>query len=286
MEQREKIAVARALWEQGMSKRGIAGHLGVHRETVGLWLQGIEDKGLVGFVEAYEQAKKKPRKKRQTEAWIKEKVFEIRTREHECCGEKIAYFLRVEFGISLSVSKIYEILGEKLQLRSKWKKNQPRGYCPDAQAAREVVQMDTIDFGEVFAFTAVDIYSKEADVSLAPSLTAREGYRFLQTSMQRRFDGYVQIIQTDGGSEFEAEFSQHVRQFCLHHRLARPYKKNEQSFIESFNRTVRKECLGWERYSKYQIPKLTEQVERFLYRYHYHRPHLGFDPLRPPLLIK
>ncbi len=286
MEQREKIGLALGLYEQGMNKRAIAEHLGVHRETVGLWLKSIEAKGLVGFLEAYTLAKKKPRKKRQTEAQVKEKVFEIRAREHECCGEKIAYFLQHEANIQLSVSKIYEILGERLQLRSKWKKNQPRGYCPDASSAREVVQMDTIDFGEVFAFTAVDIYSKEADVSLAPSLTALEGYRFLQTSMQRRFDGYVQIIQTDGGSEFEAEFSQHVQEFCLHHRLARPYKKNEQSFVESFNRTVRKECLGWEKYTPHQIPRLTEQVERFLYRYHFHRPHLGLEPLRPPLLIK
>lgn len=286
MEKREKIALAQVLYEQGMSKQGIAKHVGVHRETVGLWLKGIETLGLVGFLEAYEQSKKKPRKKRQTEAWVKEKVFEIRAREQECCGEKIAYFLKQEYDHTLSVSKIYEILGERLQLRSKWKKNQPRGYCPDAQAPREVVQMDSIDFGGVFAFTAVDIYSKEADISLAPSLTAKEGYRFLETSMCRRFDGYAQIIQTDGGSEFEAEFSQHVREFCLHHRLARPYKKNEQSFIESFNRTVRKECLGWEKYTPNQIPRLTEQVEQFLYRYHYHRPHLGLQPLRPPLLLK
>lgn len=286
MEKREKIALALTLYQQGMNKRAIAGHLEVSRETVGLWLKEIEALGLVGFVEAYEQAKKQPRKKRQTAAWVKEKVYEIRTREHECCGEKIAYFLELELGVHLSVSKIYQILAERFQLRSKWKKNQPRGYCPDAQASREIVQMDSIDFGEVFAFTAVDIYSKEADVSLAPRLTALEGYRFLQNSMHRRFNGYVQIIQTDGGSEFEAEFSQHVREFCLHHRLARPYKKNEQSFIESFNRTVRKECLGWEKYTRAEIPRLTEQVERFLHRYHFHRPHLGLTPLRPPLLIK
>ena len=30
--------------------------------------------------------------------------------------------------------------------------------------------------------------------------------------------------------------------------IARPYKKNEQSFIESFNRTVRGGCLGWTKY--------------------------------------
>lgn len=101
--------------------------------------------------------------------------------------------------------------------------------------------------------------------------------------MPRRFDAKVSLIQTDGGSEFEAEFVQAVGGFCDRHRVARPYKKNEQAYIESFNRTVRKECLGWSKYKPDQIPDLTADVEAFLARYHYHRPHLGFVPMHPPL---
>ncbi len=37
--------------------------------------------------------------------------------------------------------------------------------------ARSGANMDTIDFVRVFAFTAVDIFSREADVFLAPELT-------------------------------------------------------------------------------------------------------------------
>ncbi len=76
---------------------------------------------------------------------------------------------------------------------------------------------------------------------------------------------------------------QSVNDYCDRHRITRPYKKNEQSFIESFNRTVRKECLGWLKYQPREIPELTQQVERFLKRYHYHRPHMAFQPMRPPL---
>lgn len=143
--------------------------------------------------------------------------------------------------------------------------------------------MDTIDFGHVFAFTAVDIFSREADILLRPSLTAKDGLTFLESCMPRRFDNRVQLIQTDGGSEFEAEFAQAVNGYCDRHRVSRPYKKNEQSYIESFNRTVRSECLGWLKYKPEEIDELTEEVESFLRRYHYHRPHLGFVPLRPPL---
>jgi len=37
---------------------------------------------------------------------------------------------------------------------------------------REVIQMDTIDFGELYAFTAVDIFTREADILIAIELTA------------------------------------------------------------------------------------------------------------------
>jgi hypothetical protein len=88
--------------------------------------------------------------------------------------------------------------------------------------------MDTVIFGEVFAFTGVDIYTKEADVVLQTGLTSENGAMFLRTAMTRRFTGSVQIIQTDGGSEFKGVFAQQVRQYCARHRIARPYKKNEQ----------------------------------------------------------
>jgi hypothetical protein len=54
-------------------------------------------------------------------------VWQLREREHECCGhqrrasasEKIAYFLKKEHGLHLSVPKIYEVLAEKYVIRSK-----------------------------------------------------------------------------------------------------------------------------------------------------------------------
>ena len=162
---------------------------------------------------------------------------------------------------------------------------------PEAFAPREVIEMDTIDFGSVFAFTAVDIFSREADVLIRPRLTAKDGLAFLEACMERRFDNRVQLIQTDtnarlrawGGSESEAEFAESVGNYCDRHRISRPYKKNEQAHIESFNRTVRKECLGWHKYKPEEIPQMTHEVEVFLTRYHYYRPHMAFDPMRPSL---
>ncbi|MBI5452441.1 transposase, partial [Candidatus Gottesmanbacteria bacterium] len=68
-------------------------------------------------------------------------------------------------------------------------------------------------------------------------------------------------------------------------RVARPYRKNEQSYIESFNRSFRQECQGWTKYRHYQLPYCQEMVESILRRYHYHRPHMGRGMnMKPPLL--
>jgi transposase len=277
------ITLCWELYEQGIPLSHIGQRIGKHRETIGIWIQAIEAHGLLTFLNSYQQAKKGERKGRQVDPLIKRRVWSIREREYDCCGQKIQYFLKGDYGIHLSVPKIYEILAEKYVIRSKWKKNKVRGLLPVASQPREVIQMDTIDFGELYAFTAIDIFSKEADILLATQLTARYGCQFLYQSMERRFDKHVQLLQTDGGSEFKAEFKTKVSLFCDRHRIAHPYRKNEQSYIESFNRTVRKECLGWQKYRIQDLAECQDLVELFLKRYHYHRPHMGLG-MTPPLL--
>jgi len=277
------ITLCWELYEQGIYKTHIANRLGKHRETVHIWIKNVETYGLLNFLDKYEQAKKCERRSRQVDPIVKRLVWKIREREFHCCGQKIQYFLELEYGIHLSVPKIYEILAEKYVIRSKWKRNKKRGPIPKASKPREVIQMDTIDFGSVYAFTAIDVYTREADILLAPELTAKYGSKFLVQSMRRRFDDHVHLIQTDGGPEFKADFLIHVQSFCERHRIAKPYRKNEQSFIESFNRTVRKECLGWSKYQADQLQECTEMAESFLKRYHYHRPHMGLG-MKPPLV--
>ena len=276
------ITLCWELYEQGIPKTHIARQLGKHRETIILWTQNIERYGLRGFLDRYAQAKKGDRKKRQVNPITKRWVWETREREFDCCGQKIQYFLKREHDVHLSVPKIYEILAERYVIRSKWKKNKARGVVPRAVKSREVVQMDTIDFGGIYAFTAIDIFSKEADILLAPALNASYGCQFLSQSMTRRFGGHVALIQTDGGPEFKADFMASVHMFCDDLRVSRPYRKNEQAYIESFNRTVRKECLGWQSYRADQLSECKAMVESFLNRYHYHRPHMSLG-MKPPL---
>jgi len=282
MNQISKITIACDLFNSGASISHIALSLNIHRETVGIWISQIQIYGLNKFIDIYLNAKKCPRPNRQTHGSIKNLVWNIRERERHCCGQKIQYFLNLEHNVNISVPKIYEILSEKYIIKSKWKKNIKRGSIPIPLKPREYIQMDSVDFGKIYAFTAIDVFTREIDVLLRPSLTSVDGLVFLNLSMQRRFNGHVDLIQTDGGSEFEADFKNNVLNYTTKHRISSPYRKNEQSFIESFNRTLRKECLGWSKYKVTDITAMSKEVDQFINRYHYHRPHLGLG-MRPPL---
>jgi transposase len=275
-----KITLAWELFESGVPKAHIASKLEVSRETIHIWIKSIQEWGLLEFLQQYTNAKKGERRKRKADGLLKSRVYKLREEYRECCGQKIKEFLFDEYGISLSHTSIYKILGEKYQLRSKWKKNQARGPIPKADDSRQVIQMDSVDFGAVFAFTGVDIFTKEVSVKLYQSLTAKDGLDFLNHSFQTRFN-HTNLLQTDGGSEFKAEFKQNVFKYADRFRVARPYKKNEQSYVESFNRSLRKECLGWGKFKPDDIPSLEKELADYLVYYHNKRPHMSLNMLTP-----
>lgn len=275
-----KITIAWELFEKGIPKSHISRQIQVSRETVHIWINGIQKVGLIQFLDDYLNAKKGTRTKRKTDGLLKSRIFRLREENRNCCGQKIQKFLFDEYRITLSVTTIYKILGDKYKLRSKWKHNQVRGPIPQAFAPREVVQMDTVDFGQVFAFTGVDIFTKEVSVKLYPSLTAHDGLDFLTHSFRNRYH-HVNLLQTDGGPEFKAEFRSNVFTYADRFRVSRPYKKNEQAYIESFNRSLRKECLGWTKYKLTDIPSLDRELTEYLVYYHTKRPHMSLGMKTP-----
>lgn len=282
-----KIVLAWELFGSNIPKSHIASQIGVHRETVGIWINKISchGLGLNGFLDDYLSCKKGERRNRKLDPQVKKWIFEIRDENNDCCGQKIKKYLFDEHKRNLSVKTIYKVLSEKYKLRSKWKKNQKRGSVPKAKKPREVIQMDTVDFGEVFAFTGVDIFTKEVHVGLFPSLTSHDGLAYLETAMHIRFNGFSDLIQTDGGPEFKDKFKKNVLKFTNRYRIARPYKKNEQSYIESFNRSLRKECLGWIKYKTKDLVLLQGEVNNYMEYYHNKRAHLSLNLKTPNQFI-
>ncbi len=274
-----RIWVAWELYKAEHKVTYIAEQVGRHRSTIYRWLKGIRMYGIKEFVRRYQNARK-GRRQHKTHPYVEQRVLSIRREHHNCCGDKIVYWLKKE-GIHISRSTVYRILNKLLMLRPLGRKNTLRGPVPGATRRRQVIQMDTIDFGDVFAYTAIDIFSREGQVVLRPTLTAEDGASALEELMG--YFGWCHVIQTDGGSEFEADFADRAPLYAQRQRIARPYKRNEQAFIERFNRTVRQECLGWGKYTPDDIPTLHAQLDDWLHYYHFVRPSMAFDPMRPPL---
>lgn len=278
MENITRIHVCWNLYQSGVSPEEIPVRIGKHRATVYRWIKGLKQKGIRGFIIDYECAKK-GRRQRKINSILKDHIYTIRETKRECCGEKIQYFLKKEYNEEVCVSTIYRILNEKYVLRSRWKKNEKRGGVLKGSKPREVIQVDTVDFGNIYAFTAIDTFTREASVVLKKTLDAKSGQEALMAQIE--FFGKIDGIQRDGGPEFKAQWQEKARIYIPKIRTARPYRKNEQAFIERFNGILRKECLGHLKYSQKDILQLQRKVKDFLTYYHYERPHLSLNMLTP-----
>jgi len=97
--------------------------------------------------------------------------------------------------------------------------------------------------------------------------------------------GAIHHLQRDGGSEFEASCEHYLKSQVRELRTSRPYKKNDQAFIEKFNATLRKECVGHLTYKKEEKQALQKQVDQWLEYYHSKRPHMSLSMLTPQEFI-
>jgi transposase InsO family protein len=110
-------------------------------------------------------------------------------------------------------------------------------------------------------------------------LEAEEGARCVREILGNL--GSCQIFQTDNGGEFGRECSRTIRQFALRHRKIHARRKNENAYIESFHRSLRKECLGWIKYKQEDKTRLQLLINNYLVHYHTQRPHLGLGLKTP-----
>lgn len=273
-----RIHVCWNLYQSGISPEEIPARIGKHRATVYRWIKKIRRNGIRYFIREYEEAKKGHRQ-RKTNPILKDHIYKIREEKRECCGEKVQYFLKKEYAKDVSVSTIYRVLNQKYLLKKRWRSNEKRGVVLKGSKPREVVQVDTVDFGSIYAFTAIDTFTREASVILKKRLDSKCGEEALISQLQ--FFGKIDGIQRDGGHEFKAHWQAKARTCIGTIRTSRAYRKNEQAFIERFNGILRKECLGHLKYTHKDILEMQRKVKKFLQYYHYERPHLSLNMETP-----
>ena len=202
------------------------------------WIAQIKILGIREFVRQKKGCKRR-RQKRKLLGIVPAKIRSIRS-ETGWCGQKIAKELLENHAVRISVPTIYRVLKQDFELGAASKPHQYRGETPKATQPREVIQHDTVNFGELFAHTSIDVFTKEPAVVIVDNLESETGVKaFFQ---QKAFYGPTKLHQTDEGSEFKGDYPSAVENAGGQHRFARPYKKNDQAFIENFNRSLRSEC--------------------------------------------
>lgn len=266
------------LYRSGMKPGAIGIRVNRDRATVYRWLQGITLYGIREYVRRKKITKRR-RQPRKLQPEITLKIIELR-RELGWCGQKIQKELKEHHNLSVSLMSIYRVLHQHFKIGSKWKKYTKRGDAPKATKPREIIQHDTVDFGELYAYTSIDVFTKEPAVVIGDNLLSETGV--IAFKDQKRYYGKTKLHQSDEGSEFKGMFVETVVASGAHHRYARPYRKNDQAYIENFNRSLRKECLGWGKYKKEDKAKLQARVNVYLFHFVHERWHMGLPEMMTP----
>lgn len=94
---------------------------------------------------------------------------------------------------------------------------------------------------------------------------------------QEQFPHRFNVVQTDNGQEFGNEFETKLQAEKIQQRRIRLSKKNDNAYIERFNRTVQDECLGrWPEQNETQ-----EKITKYINFYNTNRLHSGLQYQTP-----
>jgi transposase InsO family protein len=97
--------------------------------------------------------------------------------------------------------------------------------------------------------------------------------------LARAYFGPIEWLQSDNGSEYNSHFDK-LKSWWKNRRRITPGKKEENGCVESFNRTLRKECVGWGHYTPEPVT-LQDLIHTYVDEYHTERPHLSLTMQTP-----
>lgn len=271
--------VAWNMYRAGSTIEQITAVVEKHRATVYRWFKQIKRIGIMEFIRRKMTCKVR-RPKARTPEHVIQTIVDIRNR-YGWCGQKIKKELRENHGIVLGLSTVYRWLHSRFSKAAVGVRRYHKYRAlVTADAPRQVVEHDTVDLGELYAYTAIDIFTKEPSVFIGLDLEMATGAAAL--AHHNRFYGFIDLQQSDNGSEFQTIFREAVIALGSLHRYSRPYKKNEQAHIENFNKALRNECFGRIHYKAEQLEAVRLQAKLFTQHYINERWHMGLPELMTP----
>jgi putative transposase len=219
----------------------------------------------------------------------------LRVRLRDLAQQYIAYgFRRLHVllqreGWRINHKRVYRLYVEEgLTLRRKGPRRRrsilPRVSTPAPTGPDQIWSMDFVHdelgWGQRFRIlTLVDHFSRVSPaLEVGVSMTGRRVADILSRLAVTR--GLPEVIRVDNGTEFTSKaLDQWAYQHGVKLDFTRPGKPTDNAFIESFNASLRKECLNvhWFR----TLDEAKEMIERWRIEYNAVRPHSSLGNLTP-----
>lgn len=214
---------------------------------------------------------------------------------HEIAATRVRYgYRRVHVmlrrsGWTVGRNVVYRVYREEgLALRSKRPRRRKMVVVRQARCQpRQLNEVWTLDFvhdqlshGQKFrALTVVDVFSREAlAIEVDHRLRGQNVVDVLNRLVRQR--GAPQYLFIDNGSEFTGHL---VDLWAYHHRVqldfSRPGKPTDNAFIETFNGSLREECLNLHWFDT--LAEARQLIEAWRIDYNESRPHMALGNTPP-----
>ena len=221
--------------------------------------------------------------------------LELRQRMHEIAQTRIRYgYRRIQImlrreGWPISRNLVYRLYREEgLALRSKRPRRRKMIVHREARVKpSRPNQVWSLDFvhdqlsgGQKFRIlTVVDVYSREGlATEVDYRLRAENDVEVLNRLVRQR--GAPKFLFADNGAEFTGHL---VDLWAYHHNVridfSRPGKPTDNAFIETFNGSLRDECLNLHWFDN--LAEAKRLIEAWRIDYNVSRPHMGIGNIPP-----
>jgi putative transposase len=232
------------------------------------------------------------RSRRPEQAPLRKRIREIAETRMRYGYRRITVLLRRE-GWHVNVKRVrrlYRLEGLQMRLKpprrrvmAKLRDDRSHASGPDQVWAMDWMHDELFDGRRLWVLTVVDTWSRVCPVMrVCRSATAMEVIDALEQA--RRQHGLPTTIRVDQGSQFtskELDLWAYANGITLD--FSRPGKPTDNAYVESFNATVRLECLG--RHWFLDLDDAREKVEEWRTEYNEVRPHSAIGDRTPSSLI-
>ena len=226
---------------------------------------------------------------------VRDPRLELRQRMRQIAQIRVRYgYRRVHIllrreGFEVGKKLIYRLYREEqLQLRSKRPKRRKMVFsrrarfaasAPGQAWAMDFVADQLVDGRSLRALTIVDVFSREAmAIEVGQRLRGEHVIAVLNRLVARH--GKPTVVFADNGSEFTGRL---MDLWAYHHKVridfSRPGKPTDNSFIETFNGSLRDECLNVHWFTSLDEAKAI--VEAWRIDYNESRPHMAHNGVPP-----